>query len=85
MFSYLRKRIEECFGWLKDMAVAQTAASWIVQGGMDLRPCGCGVRSGADAESEKAVATNGMRQAEVCFVSGIRPTATETSDQEQLK
>jgi hypothetical protein len=50
--------------------VAQTSASWIVQGGMDLHLRGCGIQPGANAESEKAVAATRMKQAAVCLVSG---------------
>lgn len=40
-----RKRVEECFGWLKTIALfAEGSASWNLQSGMGLHLRGCGLQ-----------------------------------------
>jgi len=47
-----RKRIEECFGWMKThWPAAQTSAPWFVEGGLGVYFYGCGLQSGADKKS----------------------------------
>jgi hypothetical protein len=51
-----RKRIEECFGWLKDdRLVAKGSASWSLQGGMGLHLCGGCLQPGPHAEPGYAI------------------------------